>query len=63
MRASDTLASADAALAQRFADSCYNEDHVAPERAGMLQLVVLGLVIEIAPDRFAATAALRAAGF
>lgn len=63
MLTNGTLAPADAALAQRFADSCYNQDHLAPDRAGMLRLVDLGLVIKIAPGRFAETAALRAADF
>jgi hypothetical protein len=63
MTTNDTFAPADAALARRFADSCYNQDHLAPDRAGMLRLQSLGLSGEVAPGRFAETAALRAAGF
>lgn len=59
----DILAPADAVLAQRFADSCYNQDQLAPDRAGMLRLQELGLVTEVAPGSFAETKALRAAGF
>ncbi|MFJ1470190.1 hypothetical protein [Massilia orientalis] len=63
MTMNHTLAPADAALAQRFADSCYNQDRLAPDHAGMLRLQELGLVAEVAPGRFAETGALRAAGF
>jgi hypothetical protein len=63
MTKNDTLVPADAALARRFADSCYGQDHLAPDRAGMLRLQSLGLVAEVAPGRFAETGALRAAGF
>lgn len=59
----DTLTSDDAVLAQRFVDSCYDQDHLAPDRAGMLRLQGLGLVIEVEPGRFAETEALRSAGF
>jgi len=63
MNTDDILAPADAALARRFSDSCYNQDHMAPDRAGMLRLQSLGLIVEVAPGRFAETAALRGAGF
>jgi hypothetical protein len=63
MTTNDTLAPADAALAQRFADNCYNQDRLAPDHVGMLRLQKLGLVAEVAPGRFAESGALRAAGF
>lgn len=63
MSTNATMTPADTALAQRFVDSCYNQDHLAPDRAGMLRLQSLGLIVELAPGRFAETAALRAAGF
>jgi hypothetical protein len=63
MATTSSLAPNDAALARRFADSCYNQDHLAPDRAGMLRLQELGLVTEVKPGQFAETSALRAAGY
>jgi hypothetical protein len=63
MITNDNQSPADAALARRFTDSCYNQDHLAPDRAGMLRLQSLGLIVEVEPGQFAETDAMRAAGF
>lgn len=57
------LSTQDQTLDRRFADSCYNQDELALDRAGMPCLAQLGLVAEVAPGQFAETQAMRAAGF
>jgi hypothetical protein len=57
------LQAADAALARRFADSCYDDKIDPPAREGMLRLVELGLLTEYQPGKFSETPELKKLGY